>query len=128
MVRPSSVQDAGDLVDLLLRIAGPSGTSVVCDSPENGQQAECDDGFFVDDVELVADGSHAQACSCREHGSFRDGAVSWDGYRVEQRLGLLLRILLRHIGVVAGWGDLGRDGWEGSERERWAETSGACCG
>ena len=98
------------------------------DGPEDGQQAEGDDGLLVDDVELVADGSHAKTSAGREHSGLGDGAVSGDGDCLEQRLSLLLGVLLRHIGVVAGRGDLGRDGWEGAEGKRRAETGGACCG
>jgi hypothetical protein len=125
VVGTGGVQDAGDLVGLLLRIVAPRGTSVLCDSPEDGQERQSNNRLLVDDVELIADGSHAETSTCREHGGLGEGAVAGDGDGVHQRLGLLLGVLLRHIGVVA---DLGGHGWESAERERWAESGGACCG
>lgn len=125
VVGTSSVQDAGDLIGLLLRIVAPSGTSVLCDSPEDGQERQRNNGLLVDNVELIADSGHTETSSGREHSSLGEGAVSGNGDRVHQRLGLLLGVLLGHIGLVAG---LRGDGWEAAERERWAETGGACCG
>ena len=125
VVGTGRVQDAGDLVDLLLRIAGPGRAGILGDSPEDGQQRQGDDGLLVDDVELVADGEGADTGGGGEHGGLGDGAVAGHGYRIEERLGLLLGVLLRHVGLVAG---LGGDAGEGAERERWAETGGACCG
>jgi hypothetical protein len=125
VVGTGGVQDAGDLVRLLLRILAPCGTSILCDSPEDGQERQSDNRLLVDDVELVADGSHTETSACGEDGGLGEGAVTGDGDSIHQRLGLLLGVLLRHIGVVAG---VGSDGWEGAERERWAESGGACCG
>lgn len=125
MVGAGCVQDARDLVRLLLRIFSPGRASVFCDSPEDGQEREGDDGLLVDDVELIADGRDTEACSGGEHGGLGERAVSGDGDGVHQRLGLLLGVLLRQVGVVA---DLGSDGWQRAERERWAESGGACCG
>lgn len=125
MVGAGSVQDAGDLVGLLLGILSPRRSSILGNSPEDSQQRESDDGLLVDDVELVANSRDAQTSAGGEHGSLGERAVSGDGYRVQERLGLLLGVLLGNIGVVAG---LGGDGRQGAERERWAETSGAYCG
>jgi hypothetical protein len=126
VVGTGRVQDAGDLVNLRLRIAGPGRTGVFGDSPEDGQQREGDDGLLVDDVELVADGEGAHTGGGGEDGGLGDGAVAGYRDRVEQRLRLLLGVL-GHVGLVAGRGDLGRDARKGAERERWAETGGACC-
>lgn len=114
MILAGSVQDAGDLIDLGLRIAGPSWTGVFSDGPEDGQQAECDDGLLIDNVELVADRGCADSGSGGEYGGLGDGAVAGHRYRIKKRLGLLLGVLLRQIGVVAG---LYADGWKGAERE-----------
>jgi hypothetical protein len=127
VVRAGGVQDAVDLVNLRLRIAGPGGAGVVSDSPEDGQQAKRDDGFLVDDVELVANGSHAETSTGGQNGGLGDGAVAGDRYRIEQRLRLFLRVL-GQVRVVTGRGDLGREGWEGAERECGTETGGACSG
>jgi hypothetical protein len=126
VVGTGRVQDAGDLVNLRLRIAGPGRPGVLGDGPEDGQQRERDDGFLVDDVELVADGEGAHTGGGGEDGGLGDGAVAGYGDRIEQRLRLLLGVL-GHVGLVAGRGDLGRDAGKGAERERWAETGGACC-
>lgn len=125
VVGTGGVQDAGDLLNLLLCIAGPGWTGVFGDGPEDGQQREGDDGLLVDDVKLVADGEGAHTGGGGEHGGLGDGAVTGHGYRIEQRLGLLLGVLLGKVGLVAG---LGSDAGNGAERERWAETGGACCG
>jgi hypothetical protein len=125
VVGTGRVQDTRDLVRLLLRIVSPGRTGVLCDSPEDGQEREGNNGLLVDDVELIADSGNAQTSSGGEHSRLGEGAVSGDGDRVHQRLGLLLGVFLRHIGVVAG---VRGDGWEGAERQRWAESGGACCG
>jgi hypothetical protein len=124
VVGTGSVQDAGDLVGLLLRVIAPGRTSVLCDSPEDGQERQGNNGLLVDNVELIADSGNTETSSGGEHSSLGEGAVSGHGNRVHQRLGLLLGVLLGHIGLVAG---LRGDGWEATERERWAETGGACC-
>jgi hypothetical protein len=123
VVLAGSVQDAGDLVHLLLRIVAPSRPSVLCDSPEDGQQREGDNGLLVDNVELVADRGDTETSSGGEHSGLSEGAVSGHGYRLEHALGFLLGVL-RQVGLVAG---LDGNGGQGAERERWAETGGACC-
>jgi hypothetical protein len=125
VVGTGSVQDAGDLVGLLLCVVSPSGTSVLGNGPEDGQERQRNNGLLVDNVELIADGSHAKTSTGGEHSGLGEGAVSRHGDCLHQRLGLLLGVLLGHIGLVAG---LRGDGWEAAERERWAETGGACCG
>jgi hypothetical protein len=125
VVGTGSVQDAGDLVRLLLRIVSPSRTGVFGDGPEDGQERKRNNGLLVDDVELIADGRNTQAGSSGEYGRLGEGAASGNRDRVHQRLGLLLGVLLRQVRVVAG---LRGDGWEGAERKRWAESGGACCG
>ncbi|KAL1604086.1 hypothetical protein SLS60_005678 [Paraconiothyrium brasiliense] len=116
VVGAGRVQDAGDLVNLRLRIAGPGRAGVLGDSPEDGQQREGDDGLLVDNVELVADGEGAHTSGGGEDGGLGNGAVAGHGDRIEQRLSLLLGVL-GQVGLVAGRGDLGRDAGEGAERE-----------
>jgi hypothetical protein len=125
VVGTGGVQDARDLFRLLLRIVSPRRPRVLCDGPEDGQQRQSDDGLLVDDVELVANRRDAQPSTCGEHSGLGEGAVAGHGYRVEHGLGLLLGVLLRQIRAVAG---LRGDGREGAERERWAESGGACGG
>lgn len=107
MVGTGSVQDAGDLVGLLLSIVSPRWTSILGNSPEDGQQRKSDNRFLIDDVKLVADGCDTQSSAGGENGGLGEGAVSGEGYRVKDRLCLLLGVFLGNIGVEA---DLGGDG------------------
>jgi hypothetical protein len=125
VVLAGRVQDARDLVDLLLRIVSPRRARVLGNSPEDGQEREGDNRLLVDDVELVADGGDTETGAGGEDGGLGEGAVAGDGYRIKNGLGLLLGVLLGQVGVVAG---LDGDGGQGAERERWAETGGACWG
>jgi hypothetical protein len=125
VVGTGRVQDAGDLLNLLVRIVAPCGTSVLCDSPEDGEQRQGDDGLLVDDVKLVADSRDTETGAGREDGGLGEGAAAGDRHGVQDRLSLLLGVLLGEVGVEAG---LGGDGRQGAERERWAETGGACRG
>lgn len=125
VVLAGRVQDAGDLVRLLLRILSPGRSRVLGNGPEDGQERKGDNGLLVDDVELVANSGDTETRAGGEDGSLGEGAVAGDGYRVEDGLGLLLGVLLGQVGVVAG---LDGDGGQGAERERWAETGGAYWG
>ena len=125
MVGAGGVQDAGDLLNLLVGIVSPRRTGVFRDSPEDGQERERDDGLLVDDVELVADGCDTQAGAGGQNSGLGEGAASGHGDGLQDGLSLLLGVLLGQIGVEAG---LGGDGGQGAERERWAETGGACSG
>ena len=125
VVSAGAVEDAGNLLGLLIGVVLPGGAGVLADGPEDGQQRKGDDGLLVDDVELVADGEGADTGGGGEYGGLGDGAVAGHGYGIQKRLGLLLGVLLRQVGLVAG---LGCDAGDGAERERWAETGGACCG
>lgn len=82
VVSTGRVQDAGDLVDLLLRIAGPGRAGILGNGPEDGQQRKGDDGLLVDDVELVADGEGADTGGGGEYGGLSDGAVAGHGYGI----------------------------------------------
>jgi hypothetical protein len=125
VVGAGRVQDAGDLVRLLLRIVAPGRAGVLRDRPEDGQKRQRDNRLLVDDVELIADSCHAESGARGEHSRLGEGAVSGDRDGFHQRLGLLLGVLLRQVRVVAG---LRGEGREGAERQRWAESGGACCG
>lgn len=58
VVAPGLVEDVLDLLDLTIRPLLVHGTTVLEDAVEDGQQAEGDDGFLVQDIKLVADGPH----------------------------------------------------------------------
>lgn len=124
VVGAGGVQDARDLLDLLVRIVAPGGSGVFRDGPEDGEQREGDDGLLVDDVELVADSRDTEAGAGGEDRGLGEGAATGHGHGLEDRLGRLLGVL-GQVGVEAG---LDGDGGQGAERERWAETGGAWCG
>lgn len=53
------------------------GTTILEDSVEDAQQAEGDDGFLVDHVELVADGPDRGASTSREDGGLAREGIAW---------------------------------------------------
>jgi len=124
MVRTGSVQDAIDLVNLTLGPLGVRRSGVFANGPEDGQQADGYNGLFVDDVKLVADGSNGKTSAGRQDGGLRHKAVS--GYRVQDRLSLLLGVFGRDIGGVTDRGDLGCDSRKGAQRDDWSEAGSAC--
>lgn len=114
MVLAGLVQNAGHLFALALNPAAVSRTSILEDSVEDGEKGESDDRFLVYDVKLVADRSNGNTGS---GGGVRSlGGDAGSGERVKKRLGLLLRLLLRDVGGVAGGGKLGRDSAESRSR------------
>jgi hypothetical protein len=121
VVGAGGVEDAGDLVDLRLRIAGPGGAGVLSDSPEDGQEGKGDNGLLVDDVELVANSRGRDTGGGRENGGLGGDAVAGEG--INERLSLLLGLLLGDVGGIAGRDGDGRDG---AERDGGTEASGAC--
>ena len=123
VVGAGAVQDARDLLDLLLGVVGPGRAGVLADSPEDGEQREGDDGLLVDDVELVADGRDGETSAGGQDSGLGERAVAGDGNGLHDALGLLLGVLLR--GLEAG--QRGERG-DGAEREGRAETGGAYCG
>ena len=60
VVGAGAVEDAGNLLGLLIGVVLPGGAGVLADGPEDGEQGEGDDGLLVDDVQLVADGGDGQ--------------------------------------------------------------------
>lgn len=125
MVGTGGVEDTRNLVNLRLSVARPGRASIVSNSPEDGDKGNGHDGFLIYDVEFVANCRSAQTSGSREDGGLGDGAIA--GQRINERLGLLLRVLGRDIGVVAGRRDGGCDGREGAERKSWPKSGGACC-
>lgn len=110
MVDASRVQDI--LVPLHLAL-GPvlvHRASVLGDAGEDAHNTEESDGLLVDHIEFIADGRDGQTGRGGESGRLGDQAVSRD--RVENRLGLLLRVFGRDIGVGADRGEVAGDGEE----------------
>lgn len=99
VARPGRVQNLLVLVDGGIGPVVVHGASIFEDSVENAQQAERDDRFLVDHVELIADGIDGGACTCRENGGLAREGGAWQG--VDDGLGLLLGLLDRDVGCVA---------------------------
>lgn len=108
MVGPGSVQDVLVLLDLTLRPFPVSRTTVLGDGREHTEQTEGSHGLLVQHVQLVADGGHGHPGSGGQHGRLGHQRVT--GQRVHNRLGLLLGVLRRHVGVETGGCQVGRDG------------------
>ncbi len=64
MVRPRLVEQFLDLSNLAVRPLRVAGSAVLEDTVKDGQQAEGDNGFFIDNVQLVADGPDGNTCTC----------------------------------------------------------------
>lgn len=121
------VQDVSDLVDLSLGPLGVHWSSILSDGGEDGEQAESNDGFLVDDQELVGDGGNTQTSTSGQSSDLGDQAVAGDG--VDNGLGLNLWVW--DVGVEAGLlssnGDGRKDGWageDGTSSERACSGSG----
>ena len=124
VVGAGAVQDARDLLDLLLGVVGPGRAGVLADSPEDGEQREGDDGLLVDDVELVADGGDRDTGTGGEDGGLAQEVAAGEG--VDDALGLLLGcgLVALQARLDGGHGGLvqGGDGGGGTR------AGGACWG
>lgn len=107
MVGTSSVQDVLVLLDLALGPLAVSGTTVLSNSGEDGQQTESGNGLLVHDVQLVTDGGDGQTGSGRQGSGLADQGVSGD--RIEDGLSLLSGLLGGDIGNRARRGQIGSD-------------------
>lgn len=99
MTCPGRVQNLLVLADGGLGPVVVHGTTIFEDSVKDAQQAEGDDGFLVDHVELIADGPDGGACTCGEDGGLAREGTAWQG--IDDGLGLLLGLLDRDVGLVA---------------------------
>ena len=68
MIIPRRVQNPLDFVRIAVAKVLVHGPDIVVHGPVDGQQGEEDDGFFVDDVDLVADGRNGETSSSGENG------------------------------------------------------------
>ena len=108
MVGTGSVQDVLLLLDLALSPFPVGRTSVLGDGSENAEKTEGGNGFLVQNVELVADGGNRETGSGGKDGGLGNQRVARQ--RVEDRLGLLLGVLGRDVGVETGGREVGSDG------------------
>jgi len=96
----------------------------VSDSPEDGEQRECNNRLLVDDVDLVADGRNGETCTGGQDGCLGGDAATGEG--VDDGLSLRLRVVLRHVGLESG-GDEGIvGGGNGAGGQSRSDTGGAC--
>lgn len=110
VVGTSSVQDVLVLVDLALRPLLIRGATVLGDGSEDTEDTEENNGFLVENIEFVADGSDGKTGRSGESGGLGNQAVAGD--RIEDRLGLLLRVLAGDVGVHTDRGEGTSDGGE----------------
>lgn len=108
VVGTGSVQDVLVLLDLALSPFPVGGTTVLADGSEDAEKTEGGNSFLVKDVQLIADGGNGKTGSGREDGGLGDQSVTRQ--RVEDRLGLLLGVLGRDVGVETGGREVGSDG------------------
>lgn len=121
MVGASRVEDILLLLDLTNSPLLVHGTAELGDSGEDGEQTESDDGLFVQDVELVADGRDRETGTGGEDRRLRDERVA--GESIDEGLSLLLGILGRDAGRSAGVGDVqSRESADGESC--WADAGG----
>lgn len=90
VVRSRLVEQVLDLGDLAVCPLGISWTSVLEDTVEDGQKAEGDDGFFVEDVQFAADGPDRNTRAGGEDGGLAGQGVT--GKSVDDRCCLLLGV------------------------------------
>lgn len=110
VVGTSTVQNVSVLLNLAISPLLVSRATVLGDGSENADNTEKDDGFLVDNVELVADGSDGETGSGGESGGLGDQAVTGEG--IEDRLSLLLGVLAGKVRVAT---DRGEGAGNGSE-------------
>lgn len=126
MVVTRGVQDVLDLVGVALGELLVHGADVVVDTKVDGEEGEEDNGFLVDDVELVADGGDGETSAGGEDADLGSDRVTGQG--VEDGLCGLLGLLLGDLGVLLARGG-GREGGDGrggrAEGDAGARADGA---
>lgn len=120
MVRAGSVQNVLVLLDLALSPLLVHRATILGDESEDAEQTESGNGFLVENVELVADGSNGETGASGEDSGLRGQGLAREG--VEDRLGLLLGVLARDVRVGPGRGQVSGDG---TDRKGRSEPSGA---
>lgn len=86
VVCSGAVKDILLLLDLTLGpllIHGPSHLSY---TGEDAEETECSDGFFIEDIKLIADSGDRETSTGGENGSLRHQTIAWDG--IDDGLGL----------------------------------------
>ena len=108
MVGTSGVQNVPLLLDLALSPLLVQRATVLGEGSKDAENREGDDGFLVEDVELIADSGNGKTGSSREDRGL--GSHGLTGQGVEDRLGLLLRVLARDVRGRPGHGQVRGDG------------------
>lgn len=99
MTCSSGVENLLDLPGLVVRPVLVHRPSVGKDPVEDRQETEGDDGFLVDDVQLVGDGPDGHASGCGENGGFAGHAGTWKS--IDDGLRGAFGVLRRHVRGVA---------------------------
>lgn len=76
MIRPRSIQDISNLVDLSISPLAVQRSSVLENSTPDAQQAQRDDGLLIDDIVFVAEGVDCKTGRGGEDGGLGDEGVS----------------------------------------------------
>lgn len=94
------------------------------DGPKGAEQAKRYDGFFVDDVDFVADCGDGQTGAGGENGGF--GGEGRAGERVDDGLGLGFGVSVAgDVGLLTS-GNNGDGGKSSGGKEGRTDTGGAC--
>lgn len=125
MVGPSLVEDVLDLVVLAVGPLRVQRTDVLDETTPDGEKAEGHDGLLVHHVVLIADGVNGETGSAGEDGGLGEEAAA--GERIDDGLGLLLGVLGRDAGRVAGGRERG-ESRHGSSGDGRPEKVGAFSG
>lgn len=123
VVGTSRVQNILVLLRLALGPLSVQGATIFADSSEDTEQTECDDGFLIKDVKLVADSGNGEASSGRQDGGLGDERVARQG--VNNGLGLLLGLLSWDVRGESRCREVGCDGREVAGDESRPDAGGA---
>jgi len=124
VVVPRGIQNVLDLVVVALSPLLVHRTTIVSDSPEDGEQRKRNNGLLVDDVDLVADGRNGETCTGGQDGRLGGNAATRE--RVNNGLSLRLGVVLRHVGLEAGGDEGSVGGGYGAGGQSRSDTGGAC--
>lgn len=123
VVGTSRVQDILVLLRLTLGPLSVHGTAIFAEGSEDAEQTESDDGFLVEDVQLVADCGNGETGSGGQDGGLGDERAAGQG--VDDRLGLLLGLLSWHVRGESRCREVGCDGREVAGDESRPDAGGA---
>jgi hypothetical protein len=123
VVGTSRVQNILVLLRLTISPLSVHGTTIFAESSEDAEQTECNDGFLIQDVKLVADGGNGETGSGRQDGGLGYERAAGEG--VDDRLGLLLGLLGWDVRGESRCREVGCDGREVAGDESRPDAGGA---